>query len=163
MIRGNGNTSQQSSGEATSASGRCGPQEGRQSGSAAVAAPPGRARSSSWRARGTGCSHGEMWAGTGSGVPCHQIYCPLLRHGGTGWHSPQKREGDGPTNNQPSKSKQKKPHGSTNNPWTRVIVGEFQGWDFPFPLLRLQAAPSRTAAEGPRSAKHLLQNLKNLE
>lgn len=132
------------------------PQEGRESGASGQDSIQ----------RGTGCSsHAEMWAGTGSGVPCHQIYCPLLRHGGTGWHSPSNREGDGPANNQPRKPNQpnKNSHGSTNNPWTRVVVGNVQGWDFPFPLLGLQAAPSWAAEEGPRTEKHLLQNLKNLE
>lgn len=103
-----------------------------------------------------GLEQGLVSPATKSIVPC----CGTEGRAGT---APRRGRGmDQPITNQ-AKANRKKPHGSTNNPWTRVIVGEFQGWDFPFPLLRLQAAPSRAAAEGPRTAKHLLQNLKNLE
>lgn len=65
-----------------------------------------------------------MEAGTGagvrSGVPCHQICCPLLLHSGMGWHSPSKG----------------------SQCWSDVgyLLANLQSRYFPFPLLWLQAA-----------------------
>lgn len=97
----------------------------------------------------------------------NRVWCPLPPNllspccgtEGRAGDNSRDREGDGPANNQPNKTNQgtkKFPWINKKTPWTRVIVGNVQGWDFPFPLLW-------AAAEGPRTAKHLLQNLKNLE